>query len=69
MLLMLLVGTACATAAIGLARQKAWGRRLAIAILVINLAGDTINALARRNPRTLIGLPVAGLMIWYLVKR
>ena len=66
LLLMLLVGTACATTAIGLARQKAWGRGLAI--LLINLAGDTVNAFARHDPRTLIGLPVAGLMIWYLVK-
>ncbi|MGI8956739.1 MAG: hypothetical protein ACR2II_07480 [Chthoniobacterales bacterium] len=67
-LLMLVVGTACATAAVGLAWQKVWGRWLAIGILLVNLAGDTINALVRHDPRTLIGLPIAGLMIWYLKK-
>ncbi len=66
--LMLVVGSACATAAVGLARQKVWGRWLAIGILLVNLAGDTINALVRHDPRTLIGLPIAGLMIWYLAK-
>lgn len=65
-LLMFVVGSACAMAALGLALRKVWGRWLAIGILVVNLAGDTINALARHDPRTLIGLPVAGLMIWYL---
>ncbi|MEO7723356.1 MAG: hypothetical protein ABIU29_01510 [Chthoniobacterales bacterium] len=65
---MLVVGSACATAAAGLAWQKVWGRRLAIGILLVNLAGDTINALVRHDPRTLLGLPIAGLMIWYLAK-
>lgn len=68
-LLMLVVGSACATSAVGLARQRAWGRQLAIAVLAVNFLGDTINALARRDPRTLIGLPIAGVMIWYLGKR
>ena len=67
-LLMVVVGAACAAAAVGLARQKAWGRRLAIGILVVNLVGDTLNALLRGDPRTLIGLPIAGAMIWYLKK-
>jgi hypothetical protein len=34
----------------------------------VNLTGDTINAFVRRDPRTLIGWPIAGLMIWYLKK-
>jgi hypothetical protein len=67
-LLMLAVGSACAAAAVGLARRKAWGRRLAVGILVVNLAGDTLNAVALHDPRTLIGLPIAGAMIWYLRK-
>lgn len=68
-LLMLVVGSVCATVAVGLARQKVWGRWLAIGILLVNLAGDTINALVRHDPRTLIGWPIAGLMIWYLARR
>src|SRR5205814_6187263 len=40
-LLMLVVGLACAAAAVGLARQRSWGRQLAIAVLAVNLLGDT----------------------------
>jgi hypothetical protein len=64
--LMTLVGTACGLSAIGLARYAQWGRWLAVAVLVINLVGDSLNALLRHDPKTLIGLPIGGLMIWYL---
>jgi len=67
--LMALVGAACGLAAIGLARNAEWGRRLAIGILTVNLVGDSLNALLRHDPITLIGLPIGGLMIWYLVQR
>jgi hypothetical protein len=65
--LMATVGVACALGAIGLARNAQWGRRFAIAVLVVNLIGDSLNALLRHDPETLIGLPISGLMIWYLV--
>jgi hypothetical protein len=64
--LMAVVGVACGSAAIGLARNAEWGRRLAIAVLAVNLIGDSLNALLRHDPKTLIGLPIGGLMIWYL---
>ena len=67
-LLMTAVGTACGGAAFGLARSAEWGRRLAIAILSVNLIGDSINALVRQDPRSLIGLPIGGAMIFYLIK-
>jgi hypothetical protein len=67
--LMAVVGTACSLAAIGLARNTEWGGRLAVGILTVNLIGDTLNALLRHDPRTLIGLPIGGLMICYLLKR
>ena len=35
----------------------------------VNLIGDSLDALLRHHPKTLIGLPIGGLMIWYLVKR
>jgi len=63
------VGVACGLSAIGLARNAEWGRRLAIGVLTVNLIGDSLNALLRHDPRTLIGLPIAGLMIWYLLTR
>ena len=67
--LMAAIGTACAVAAVGLVQAAKWGRWLAIGILTANLVGDSVNALLRRDPKTLIGLPIGGLMIWYLVKK
>ena len=67
--LMAVVGTACGLAAVGLARNAEWGRRLAIGVLTVNLVGDSLNALLRHDPRTLIGLPIGGLMILYLLKK
>ncbi len=67
-LVMASVSCACALAAAGLWRGAEWGRRLAIAILVANLAGDSMNAIVRHDLRTLIGLPIGGLMIWYLMR-
>ena len=65
--LMAAVGAACGLASIGLARKTEWGRRLAIVILSINLIGDSLTAWFRHDPRTVIGLPIGGLMIWYLM--
>jgi hypothetical protein len=67
--LMAVVGAACGLAAIGLAKNAEWGRRLAIGVLTVNLFGDSLNALLRHDPRTLIGLPIGGLMILYLVRK
>jgi hypothetical protein len=66
-LVMAAVSSACALAAAGLWRSAEWGRRLAIGILAVNLAGDSMNAIFRHDLRTLIGLPIGGLMIWYLM--
>jgi hypothetical protein len=67
--LMAVVGAACGLAAAGLARQAEWGRQLAIGILTVNLVGDTLNTFLLHDLRTLIGLPVGGVMIWYLLRR
>ncbi len=66
-LLMLVVGSACASAAIGLATRTRWGRQLAPGILIANLIGDLLNAFLRHDLRTLIGLPIGGAMIAYLL--
>ena len=65
--LMFCVAAACALSAIGLSRRALWGHRLAIAVLLVNLAGDLGNAIGRGDARTLIGLPIAGAMIGYLM--
>jgi uncharacterized membrane protein YccC len=40
----------------------------ALAVLSVNLAGDTANALIARDWHTLIGLPIGGVMILYLLR-
>ena len=67
-LVMAIVGAACASAAVGLAKNRRWGVNLALTILAVNLVGDLINAFARGDLRTLIGLPIGGAMIVYLLR-
>jgi hypothetical protein len=67
--LMATVCAACALAARGLWILAPWGRRLALGILTVNLIGDLGNALLRGDLRTLIGLPIGGALIAYLLRR
>ena len=67
LVLMLSVGTACLFAAIGLWRAKPWGTWLALIILSINMLGDLTNVFVRHDYRGLIGVPVAGTMIFFLL--
>lgn len=68
-LLMAIVGMACAFAAAGLWQGRRWGIHLAIVILSINIMGDLFNAVVRHDYRALIGLPIGGAMIFFLVRR
>jgi hypothetical protein len=67
-LLMSGVGTACALAATGLWRGTLWGVRLGLAILIVNVIGDLVNVITRQDYRSLVGLPIAGAMIFYLAR-
>jgi hypothetical protein len=67
--LMAVVGLACALAARGLWLRTRWGYRLALGVLTVNLIGDTANACLRGDLRTLIGLPIGGALIAYLLSR
>lgn len=67
LLLMLAVASACALAAIGLWLRARWGHRLAVVLLTVNLVGDASNALIRGDWRTLIGLPIGGALLAYLL--
>lgn len=64
---MLAIGTACLLAAIGLWRATPWGKWLAVIILSINMVGDLTNVFVRHDYRGLIGVPVAGAMIFFLL--
>jgi hypothetical protein len=67
LLLMAAVSLACAFASRGLWRGKRWGYILAIVILTVNLIGDLTNALLGIEPRAWFGVPIAALLIWFLV--
>jgi hypothetical protein len=65
--LMIVVAAACVAAAVGLWGRRLWGHRVAVGLLVINLLGDALNALIRGDWRTLVGLPIGGAMLGYLL--
>jgi hypothetical protein len=65
-LLMATVSLACIGAAVGLWTGRRAGYRLAAALLLTNLLGDLANAVVRRDPRTLIGIPIVAVLLWYL---
>jgi hypothetical protein len=56
-------------AAVGLWTHRRWGYRVGIAVLSVNLLGDLLNAVVRGDWRTLIGLPIGGAMLAYLLSR
>ena len=68
-LLMTAVCLACVIAGAGLLHCRRWGYRTAIAILSLNLTGDTLTAIIAHDCRTLIGLPIGGTMLLYLVTK
>jgi hypothetical protein len=65
--LMVVVASVCAVAALGVWIRAPWGHRLALAVLIVNLIGDVTDALIRGDMRTLIGLPIGGALIAYLL--
>jgi hypothetical protein len=68
-LLMTIVCALCAVVAAGLWRCNRVGLWIAVSMLTVNLIGDCANAVMFRDWRTLIGIPVAGVMIVYLLKQ
>jgi hypothetical protein len=68
-LLMVTVAAGCATAALGVWAGRRWGHRLALGIIGCNLLGDLANAILRGDPRTLLGLPIGGALLVYLLRR
>jgi hypothetical protein len=67
--LMLAVSAACGAACFGLWRCTRWGLWLGVTILGVNLAGDLGNAVILHDWRTLIGIPIGGAMILYLIAK
>lgn len=68
-LLLGVVSLACVACAWGFLSGKRWGYRLGVGGLVVHLAGDVINAALGIEPRALVGVPIVGLILWYLFSR
>jgi hypothetical protein len=66
LLLMVAVSAACLTAAIGLGRRRPFGFWTALLSLVLNMIGDMPNAIIAHDRRTLIGVPIAIVLLIYL---
>jgi hypothetical protein len=60
---------ACAASAFGFWTGRRWGYRLGVALLLVNLAGDVINAALGIEPRAIVGVPIVALLLWYLSTR
>lgn len=67
--LFVVVGCACAVAAIGLWRGARWGYVAAIIVLSINLLADIINVVSRIEPGAAIGIPIVILILAYLTRQ
>lgn len=66
--LMATVCLACAISAVGLWKLWLSGYLLAIGVLTVNLIGDTVAAILKSDPTTLVGVPVGALLIFYLCR-
>ena len=60
---------ACAAAAYGFAYGRRWGYRLGIGLLSLNCVGDLANVVLGIEPRAIVGIPIAALLLWYLLSR
>jgi hypothetical protein len=54
--------------ALGLVALRRWAWWIAVVGLAANATGDLATTIATGEPRTLIGVPVAGLIVWWLTR-
>src|ERR1044072_5711981 len=67
-LLMISVCIACALTVMGLWRGRLWGYWLALAMLLLNVAGDFINVISGSEPKAIVGIPVGLVLVVYLLR-
>ena len=67
--LMIGVCIACTLTAIGLWRWRCWGYWLAVVMLGVNLGGNLVNVISGREARAIIGVPIVGAILAYLLRR
>ena len=59
----------CAFATVGLWKRAHWGHVLAIVLIGINLFSDLTNSILGTEPRAIVGVPIALLIILYLLTK
>lgn len=67
--LLFAASASCAGAAVGLWKRARWGHILAIILIGINLLSDLVNAILGTEPRAIVGVPIALLLILYLLTK
>ena len=54
---------------VGLWRGRRWGYWLAVVMMVINLGGNVVNVITGTEPRAVIGIPIVGAILAYLLRK
>ena len=67
--LLFAVSVSCGLAASGLWRRAAWGYKIAVGLIAINLVADVANALMGNEPRAIVGVPIALAILIYLFSK
>lgn len=67
--LMIAVCIACTFTTVGLWLGRRWGYWLAVVMLVVNLCGDVVNVISGTEPRAIIGIPITGVILAYLLRK
>ena len=67
--LLFAASASCATTAVGLWKRARWGHMLAIVLIGINLLSDIVNTVLGIEPRAIVGIPIALLIILYLLTK
>jgi hypothetical protein len=65
----LLLAAVLAVAAIGWLRRRRWGWGLAVVIIAIQVLGDLLNLLRGDVLRGVVGVAVAGALLFYMTRR
>ena len=66
LLLMIAACIACIVASIGLWRLTLWGMWTTLVILCANVLSELIDLVTTQQLRNVIGIPVSGLLVWYV---
>jgi hypothetical protein len=67
--LLFAASASCAATFVGLWKRARWGHTLAIVLIGINLLSDIVNTVLGIEPRAIVGIPIALLIILYLLTK